>query len=220
MKTLVRDLNEARTKQQYKQMVWIYDFWGRLTERKAAKTVLEIAEIKDGIKVIDVACGTGEMLQRIIKCNPNGENTGIDLSPDMLRRAAKKLGKTGDRNFELKEGNVLNMNFPGDTFDLVINSYMVDLMPAEYFDKIASEFLRILKPGGKAVISTFSFGTKKIHRFWFWVSKHFPKLLTGCRPVWFKENLINAGFRIKKEMEISQNTFPSQVIEAVKKKAL
>ena len=43
-----------------------------------------------------------------------------------------------------------------------------------------------------------------------------PDLLTGCRPVSFKENLLKAGFKIEKSIEISQNTFPSEVIKAIK----
>ena len=66
------------------------------------------------------------------------------------------------------------------------------------------------------VISTFSFGQKKINKFWIWIAKRFPDLLIGCRPVSFKKNLINAGFTIENEIEISQNTFPSQIIKAKK----
>jgi ubiquinone/menaquinone biosynthesis C-methylase UbiE len=110
----------------------------------------------------------------------------------------------------------LNKDFIDNSFDLLINNYMVDLMPVETFDKIASEFYRVLKPDGKLVMSTFSFGTKSIHRFWYWVAKKFPGLLTGCRPVSFKDYLIKAGFQIEHEMEISQNTFPSQIIRAGK----
>jgi len=166
MKVLKRHLNEAKTQKEFKQVLWIYDFWGRLTERKGAKKVLELASVNNGIKILDVACGTGEMLKKLIRQNPNGKNVGIDLSPDMIKKANEKLKKTGS-NFELHEGNALHLNFSDNTFDLLINNYMVDLLPEEYFDKIASEFHRVLQPGGEVVISTFSFGTKGIHKFWF-----------------------------------------------------
>ncbi len=214
---LERQISEDKTKKEFKQVIWFYDFWGRLTESKAANVVLKLANIKNGNKVLDVACGTGEMLKKIIKQNPDGKNVGIDLSPDMLKKAAKKLEKYGNKNFELHEGNALHLNFPDNNFDLLINSYMVDLLPVVYFDKIASEFYRVLKNNGNVVISTFSFGTKNIHKFWYWVAKRFPKLLTGCRPVQFKQNLINAGFEIESEFEISQNSFPSQIIKARKR---
>jgi ubiquinone/menaquinone biosynthesis C-methylase UbiE len=114
------------------------------------------------------------------------------------------------------EVNVLEMNLPAESFDIIINNFMVDLMPEENFDQIAQEFHRVLKPGGLVIMSTFSFGTKKIHRFWLNIAKRFPDLLTGCRPVSFKEHLINAGFSIGTVIGISQNTFPSEIIKARK----
>lgn len=216
MKLLERNLNESETIKEFRQVLWIYDFWGFLTESKAAKIVLKLADIKNGTNILDVACGTGEMLKKILKLNPNGKNIGIDLSPDMLNKANKKLNKLSNKSFELQEGNALSLNFPDNSFDVLINNYMVDLLPVEYFDKIAAEFYRVLKPNGIIVISTFSFGTKKVHKFWYWIAKRFPKLLTGCRPIRFKQNLMNAGFEIENDIEVSQNTFPSQLIKARK----
>ena len=216
MKVLERKLDITKTKKEFKKILWFYDFWGWLTERKASKIAIKLAEIKNKSSILDVACGTGEMLKKIIKLNPDGKNIGIDLSPDMITKAREKLNKLNKKNFELAEGDVLNINFPDNTFDVLINSYMVDLMPTETFNKIANEFFRVLKPNGKIIIATFSFGTNKIHKFWYWVAKKFPNLLTGCRPVSFKEYLINVGFEIENDIEVSQNTFPSEIIKAKK----
>ena len=117
--------------------------------------------------MLDVACGTGEMLKKIVKLNPDGKNIGIDLSSDMLAKADKKLNKSTKGNFELQEGNALNISFPDYSFDILINNYLIDLLPEETFEKIADEFFRVLKPNGIIVISSFSFGTKKIHEFWY-----------------------------------------------------
>lgn len=215
MKVFERKFDKSKTKKSFKIVAWIYDFWSWFTERKAANKVIELADISDRKKILEVACGTGIVFEQIVQKNPNGENTGIDLSPDMLRKAKKKLKKTSS-DYELKEGDALELEFGDDTFDIVINNFMVDLMPQEYFDRIANEFFRVLKPGGFLVVSTFSFGTKKINKMWIWIAKHFPDLLTGCRPVKFNKNLIDAGFSIEKEVEISQNTFPSRIIKARK----
>ncbi|NOX66664.1 MAG: methyltransferase domain-containing protein, partial [Chlorobi bacterium] len=156
------------------------------------------------------------VFEQIVKLNPNGKNIGIDLSPDMLKKAEKRLKKSKSINYELKEGNTLKLDFESNSFDLLVNNFMVDLMPANTFDKIAEEFFRVTKPNGNVVVSTFSYGKKKINKFWFWMAQKFPDLLAGCRPVSFKESLINAGFEIEQDLEISQNTFPSEVIKARK----
>jgi ubiquinone/menaquinone biosynthesis C-methylase UbiE len=173
MKVLKRNLDEAKTKKEFSKVLWVYDLWGWLTERKAAKKALELANITNGSAILDVACGTGEMLRNIVEINPDGKNVGIDLSPEMLAKTREKLHKINSGNFELREGNALHLEFTDHTFDTLINSYMVDLMPQDTFNKIASEFYRVLKPKGILVISTFSFGTKKMHKFWYWLAKNF-----------------------------------------------
>jgi ubiquinone/menaquinone biosynthesis C-methylase UbiE len=216
MEILHRELDPEKTKANFRRVAWFYDFWSWLTESEAAKHVIEFADINDGEAVIEVACGTGVVFEEIVKKNPHGTNIGVDLSMDMLNKAKRRLEKTEYNNYELGYGNALHLDFDDCKFDLVVNNFMVDLMPYDAFGKIAEEFYRITRPNGRVVISTFAFGKKKINKFWFWVAKNFPNLLTGCRPVSFTENLIKVGFEIEKSIEISQNTFPSEVINARK----
>ncbi|WP_369049546.1 class I SAM-dependent methyltransferase [Tenacibaculum sp. UWU-22] len=216
MEILKRNLNETKTKVSYKKVVWFYDFWSWLTESKAAKYVVKYADVKDGESILEVACGTGLVFKQLVEKNQNGRNIGIDLSLDMLHKAKKKLKDLPTGVYELQEGNVLDLNFDNNTFDLVVNNFMIDLMPYDTFDKIAEEFYRVTKPNGRVVISIFSNGKKKVNRFWYWVAKNFPSILTGCRPVTFKENLVKAGFEIEESIDISQNTFPSEIIKAKK----
>jgi ubiquinone/menaquinone biosynthesis C-methylase UbiE len=197
-------------------VVWFYDFWSWLTESKAAKKVVELAEIRGEQTILEIACGTGVVFEQIVAKNTNGHNIGVDLSPAMLRKAKQRMNNHRAQNYELKEGNVLDLNIQDASIDTLLNNFMIDLMPEETFDKIASEFYRVLKSNGVAVISVFSFGENRLNRFWYWVAKKMPDLLTGCRPVSIKKNLTNAGFEIEYEVQISQNTFPSEVIKARK----
>jgi ubiquinone/menaquinone biosynthesis C-methylase UbiE len=217
MKTvLYRKLDFDKTLADYRKVLWFYDLWSRLTESKTFEKVIELARVQDNQSIIEIACGTGRLFEKIVNLNPNGRNTGLDLSPDMLHRAESRLQKNGLQNYDLHVANILDLNEKFDSFDLLVNNFMIDLMPEDTFDKIAAEFYKLLKPNGIALISTFSFGTKRIHRFWFWLAKHAPDLLTGCRPVTFKNNLEKAGFEIIEIYQISQNTFPTEIIKAKK----
>lgn len=79
----------------YDKISRVYDVWGRLTESKARKRALELADIRDGAAVLEVAVGTGLAFEGIVRQNPHGENMGMDLSPGMLARARRRLGRAG-----------------------------------------------------------------------------------------------------------------------------
>jgi len=118
--------------------------------------------------------------------------------------------------YQLEYGNAYDLHFEDQSFDLLINNFMIDLLPEKDFDVILNEFYRVLKPGGRMVISSFSFGTKKIHKMWYWLSRKVPGLLKGCRPITLQFYLEKTGFKIRQKEQISQNTFPSQIIKAIK----
>ena len=70
----------------YDKIAPIYDVWGKLTESRARNRAIELAEIQDGSHVLEVAVGTGLAFYEIAKRNPNGTNTGIDLSLGCWRK--------------------------------------------------------------------------------------------------------------------------------------
>jgi ubiquinone/menaquinone biosynthesis C-methylase UbiE len=189
-----------------------------LTESKAADKVIELAEIKAGESILEVAVGTGMLFERIVRMNESGVNEGIDISPDMLSRAENRLKKGGTHNYHLQLGNASTLPFKPEEFDLVVNSFMLDLLPEESLGVVLSEFLRVLKPGGRVVISTMTFGSEWYHGFWQWLARHCPGLLTGCRPINIGPYLQEAGFGNLTVHFVSQNTFPSEVVRAEKMK--
>ncbi len=216
MPTLHRDFDTEQTRINYQKIAPLYDLWSKVTESKAARYALDLAQIKNHQQVLEIACGTGLVLEQIILKNPDGRNVGLDLSPDMLNRARKRLAKRFTAGFELIESDMFNNAFDDESFDLLINNFMIDLLPVDLFGRVAAEFYRLLKPGAALVTATFADGPKAYHRFWAWVAQKFPGLLTGCRPVAIAGYLSEAGFTIEKQVQISQNTFPSEIIKARK----
>jgi ubiquinone/menaquinone biosynthesis C-methylase UbiE len=212
---LVREFSEESVRDSYSKVAWFYDLWSRLTERKAARRALEWADIQDGESILEVGVGTGIQFAEIVRRNPHGRSEGVELSPAMLERASKRLSDHPAEQYHLQKASAYDLPFPSNTYDILLSNYMMDLLPAEDFVPVLSEFGRVLKPEGRVVISAFGFGDKPYHRFWFWLAKHFPALLTGCRPVSLRESLTSAGFETVQAESISQNTFPSTIYRAV-----
>ncbi len=216
MKTLKREFRPRKIMTQYKRLSGIYDLWARLTETRATARLLRLADIRDNQNIVEIACGSGLLFEKIVRRNPHGQNLGLDLSPHMLERTKKRLEKSRPGRYRLQNADILRPDIPENAFDILINTYMIDLMPEEYFDAIANTFYRLLKPGGVLVMAFFSKGKSIYHRFWYLLALCAPSLLTGCRPVSFRSRLEAAGFRIEADISVRQNTFPSTVLKARK----
>ena len=94
----VKNALDARVSQDdigavYDKIAPIYDVWGKLTESRARNRAIELAGIIDGQNILEVAVGTGLAFYEIVKRNPNGSNSGIDLSEGMLERAKKRVNR-------------------------------------------------------------------------------------------------------------------------------
>ncbi|MBC8501013.1 MAG: methyltransferase domain-containing protein [Nanoarchaeota archaeon] len=206
--------SKRKVKKAYSKVWWFYDIWGYLTESKTAKRVLELASITDGESVLEIAVGTGKVFEQIVKENPNGRNEGLDISQEMLERAKIRLNKYS--NYTLKVGDAYRLSYDTNSFDVLINNYMFDLLPEEDFIRVLQEFGRVLKPNGRIIISTMTYGRRWYNKIWDLIAKKTPSLLTGCRPIDLEERIKNVGFKNIKSEYISQNTFPSKIVCAEK----
>lgn len=104
-KKLEAEVSQAKIPGIYDSISRFYDIWGRLTESHARDRALELAEVQDGQKVLEVAVGTGLAFSEIIKRNPSGSNIGIDVSKGMLKRAERRLRRVSGANYELRIGS-------------------------------------------------------------------------------------------------------------------
>ena len=113
-----------------------------------------LKEIVDGTQqqILDVACGTGDSTIAIAKAmEPGGRVTGIDISAGMMEPLMRKAAHEGvhDR-IKLLQADALQMPFEADSFHRVTCAF--GIRNFEDRKKGLVEFLRVLKPGGKAVI--------------------------------------------------------------------
>jgi ubiquinone/menaquinone biosynthesis C-methylase UbiE len=200
----------------YDKIAPIYDIWGKLTESRARNRAIELAEIKNGQNILEVAVGTGLAFYEIVKRNPNGTNLGIDLSPGMLGKAKKRLNKLSEVNYSLNEGTAFNLNVEDESVDTLVNNYMFDLIPFEDMNKILVEFKRVLKKNGKLILVNMTEGERFGSKLYDFIYNISPKTMGGCRGVKLTESLQQQGFKIKVREYYQQMLFPSEVILAFK----
>ncbi len=194
----------------------IYDLWGILTESRARNRAIELAEIKDGQSIVEVAVGTGLAFYEIVKRNPSGRNTGIDLSQGMLDKAIKRLSRISGANYSLNIGTAFDLSFKNESVDTLVNNYMFDLIPFEDMDKILIEFKRVLKKAGRLVLVNMTQGERFGSGLYDWVYNLSPSTMGGCRGVKLTEKLQTHDFKVEVREYYQQMLFPSEVILAFK----
>ena len=209
-------LSQSDVVKLYNRLSRVYDYWGYLTESKARQRSLELADIKDGQRVLEVAAGTGLAFVEAVKRNPNGRNIGIDISERMLARAEKRLRGVGCSSYELTVGSALSIQEEDNYIDVLLNSYMFDLLEEKVWPKVLNEFQRVLKPGGRLVLVNMTFGERPGSGIYEGLYRLSPSLVGGCRGVRLSDPLEHHGFDVKLREYCQQMFFPSEVILATK----
>ena len=73
------------------------------------------------------------------------------MTPEMLSRARAAAAELGARNVELVEGEVEQLPFAAESFDVVISNGVIDLIPDK--DAVFAGLFRVLRPGGRLQIA-------------------------------------------------------------------
>ncbi len=115
-----------------------------------------LADIKRGETIVDLGAGGGiDCFIAAKKLGEGGKVIGIDMTNEMVEKAtvsAKKVAHVlGYNNVEFRKGNIMELPVEDNSADLVISNCVINL--TEDKTKVLDEIYRILKPGGRFIIS-------------------------------------------------------------------
>jgi SAM-dependent methyltransferase len=100
-------------------------------------------------RVLDFGCGVGRLSQALGQ--HANEVVGVDIAVPMLDKARELDRSGGVCRFVVNEAPDLRQ-FPDGRFDLVYTTLVLQHLPRPAIDRYVAEFLRVLRPGGIAVI--------------------------------------------------------------------
>ena len=142
-----------------------------MDRRWRRKAVAEVMRDAAPRQILDVACGTGDLAVALAGAAPRGGRvTGVDISKKMLALVGRKAAKAGVAfNIKTEVADAEHLPFADGSFDAVTCAFGVRNF--EHRARGLEEFLRVLRPGGKAVILELSVpqrtGFKRFYNLYF-----------------------------------------------------
>ncbi len=117
--------------------------------RGATEAILEAAQLRPGLRVLDLASGVGDpALSIAAEVAPAGRVTATDLGPGMMSLAEELARKKGITNIEFREANAESLPFADESYDVLTCRFGIMFFPD--LRKALRECFRVLKPGGRA----------------------------------------------------------------------
>lgn len=120
--------------------------------RSSTESLLRRAAITDTTRVLDVGCGVATTAVEIAK-RYGAQVTAVDISPVMLERATANARAAGVAHLvTIEDGDILNLRFSDDTFDVVIAEAVTMFVDRE---RAAQELARVTTPAGRVLATEF-----------------------------------------------------------------
>ncbi len=111
-----------------------------------------LASLKEGETVLDLGSGGGlDVFLAAEKVGARGKVIGVDMTEEMINRAAATASKSGYENVEFRLGEIENLPVENDSVDVIISNCVINLSPDK--QKVFQEAYRVLKTGGRIMIS-------------------------------------------------------------------
>lgn len=120
--------------------------------RAATEQLLSRAAIEEGDKVLDVGCGVGTTAIAVSE-RFGADVTAVDIEPLMLQRAKEAVHvANADERVHIREGDILALEFPDDSFDVVIAEAVTMFVDRA---RAARELIRVCRPRGRVLATEF-----------------------------------------------------------------
>ena len=174
--------------------------WTRLEEpfeRRAQAAGLRLLGVQPGERVLEPGCGAGGALIALARAaGTAGLVAGLDLSPEMIRRAGARLRRAGlAGRTELLVADACAIPFADGSFDAVFLAFTLELFDTPEIPLVLAECRRLLRPGGRVGVVSLSraapvrWPTRLYER----LHDRFPATL-DCRPIHARLALEAVGF--------------------------
>lgn len=182
-------------------------------ERPARATGIEMLDLTPGERVLDIGCGTGPGLVTLTRAvSADGTAVGIDLADGMCRKSQRALADAGLDRGVVVLGDGAMLPFTDGSFDAVFASFVLELFDTPEIPTVLEEWRRVLKPDGQlCVVALSRRGGGPLTAVYEAIHNRAPTHV-DCRPIYARETIAEAGFRILKTRDEHAWGLPVDVV--------
>jgi SAM-dependent methyltransferase len=132
---------------------WMAGDFGKIAEHsaKGAEQFVDSLGIATGMRVLDVACGTGNLA--VPAARTGAHVTGVDIATNLLSQARQRATAEG-LQITFEEGDAERLPFPDAEFDVVMSMFGAMFAPDP--ELVASELARVCRHGGKIAMANWT----------------------------------------------------------------
>ena len=196
--------SREQTRAFYNKISKVYDLLSERSEGPMRRAGLDLLKPADGETILELGFGTGHCIVQLARAvGLRGKVLGVDLSEQMVKLARKHLATAGfAKRAVLRQGDAAHLPYAAGGVDGVFMSFTLELFDTPEIPKILAECRRVLRPGGRIVVVGMSKqGSREpLVPVFEWAHKHFPNFI-DCRPIYVREALENANFKIGKVLK-------------------
>jgi len=205
----------ARTRRVYDLVSSVYPASTFFFHSKAHDCALKHSGIRNGMRVLEVATGSGEMFRRLVKANPDGQTFGLDLSPNMAAhtlRVARKACPQAEAHTGAVD--VRSLPFRAASFDAVMCCYLLELLSQDDIQRTLREIRRVLRPGGKFSLVVIGQNVKMFNHLYTVGGSLVPAFWGRQVESSVPELIRETGMRLVTDRFVRQGFYPSRVLVA------